>query len=617
MNEEKLQKLLKKYDIQGNKSQEEIIELLEIKWDELLERQNRTKDDKIGEEIDLISEAIEFLKSNIDSQKTFLTEIVKEDKINNNLNNNFNKIADLKGDFSDNQKSTVTPIRNSAAAGGNVGNVGNAGSGNQGSVVTNAPSASGKLWFTSVTGDITVNNMFVQVEDGLNYGQWDMVDRIVDNILLVEPKNASAFMAKAMVEYQIKKVQQFAEEVDNSWESNVNIRKAEDFGNSQQAKYIRDMKEERRQFIIYKEAFCYVNSDDKLMLLNSASKFQSINGYRDSTAQAEKCRKRAIAIEETERLEKIKTIVNEYISKSKECDSTDYQTREKLLNELKEYLEKEPEAKRYIENNDLKELQQGIEEAKKEAQKAHEQYKREKRRDGIANIFAFILLIVSILLGTVGYFGYGGEEKTGIWGYTPISITCDSAEYTDSNTSYVFGLGKVEYISIKRCDNIKYIIMPNTEPYRLYIENTTNEKIEVPIGARSVRIENCEELKMLLIPEGVESLSVINCSELNELVLPEGIKEIAIDGCSKLSELVLPKGVEEVSISEVETETLKITGEVENVVIYSCDITEEVYISDGVKSVRFGQVKVGKVSLPNKEIIFKEQGGLEEIEWRE
>ena len=56
MNNEKVSKILKKYNIYENRSVQEMLELLDVKCDSLLERYNRTKNEDIQEEINEIQD---------------------------------------------------------------------------------------------------------------------------------------------------------------------------------------------------------------------------------------------------------------------------------------------------------------------------------------------------------------------------------------------------------------------------------------------------------------------------------------------------------------------------------------------------------------------------------
>lgn len=619
MKDKDVKKILKKYKIQENKSLSEIIELLEIKCDDLLERQNAKRDTKLEEEIDRINEVIEYLKTTEEDRTKYLTEKT-QNATEDAEPDRTNEIERLRGTSDEESKSKA--FDTSAA-------------GNQ-SVASAAPSAgsqgnAGKLWFVSLTGDTTINNMFVQIEDNLNYEQWNMADRIAESILLVEPKNPSAFLAKALAKYKHKKVQELAMDTTSSLDRDVNIRKAHDFGNAAQAKYIDDLLEERHYFGIYKDAYRYVNSKDVNELRAAADKFDTISDYRDAASQADSCRQRADECEraekESRRLAEVKKRVDDYLTTFEKKGGADSKGKEEVLKDLKAYLQSEPGARQFATDDVLLSLEDKIA-ASHELRKKIE---KEKRGEHYGNIAAGILLVITVLFGIIGVAPSDEQtfewKKSGILGFLPGTATVTTYTVENSSSSYFIHLGSLKELTVSNCKNLKYYILPDAnlekftltseaediqllsaEEYDLTIPNCNS--LEIPEGAKTVYLRDASYLEKLVLPDSVENFYVSGTMYSDRFTIPDGIKNVVVSG-KRMSEYAMRNYawgdfweniINDSDISVYGNDSVKqltLPDSVEDVEIFGCSSLTELTIPEGVKNIKiWGATDLEELVLP-------------------
>lgn len=268
MSEEKFRQLLKKLKIAENKSYEDIIELLDARLDEYLDRQDEPSQEIVSQIHDALDYAEEMQKEVGSGITIYADQEQNEEPNYEELKNATNK-----------EDGKVREMN--AAPDSKQGQKSDAGK-------------NGKLWFVSITGAANVDNMFLQAEDDLKYAEWQHAMDIFEMILQVEANNPSAYLGKALAENQLSEPRKIGSCLDKPLDNNVNLRRAFDHGNNAQKKYIQDALSERENALKYKEAEkAFASAKNVNDFQNAASMFSKISYYRDAAVRADQCRDKA------------------------------------------------------------------------------------------------------------------------------------------------------------------------------------------------------------------------------------------------------------------------------------------------------------------------------------
>ena len=619
MNNEKVSKILKKYNIYENRSVQEMLELLDVKCDSLLERYNRTKNEDIQEEINEIQEVIEYIGKNEAQMSTLLTLMEEETAVNHQTDN----------------KEAIERLRESSGqasgAAGQASNNTQQSSAQQGGAATMQNLTQGSFWFSSNTGNQTVNNLFVQAEDCLKYGEWEKAEHVFDSILAAESKNPGIFMGKLLAQYKLVKPGELANKTEYPLETDINLRKAHDFGNPQQAKYIEDLLIEYKKIKIYKEAVVLSAKNTGTDLRKAAVLFDQIADYRDAKMQAELCRNNADKIDndarEAQRQQSKKELLKSKLEQFSNIEPGDgiYDLRrlEDLHSEITEIMKEIPETTSKLSEDVLWDMDRKLRDAR--------EYSgfMKKKKFRVNSFVAWILLVLSVLLGinwnynlpmvsflptsvfddTIAISAYPGSTYVAFGKYvdTCLKITNSNVEkvympLTESFTSVVVSetdatsleIPSTSSVTIENAMNVKEVLLPEAAQNVLISGVSKLEKLAIPDAVSEftlkesknkeftleysghsngeLLLENCTNLKKLVLPEGFSTLTITGCESLEDIVIPNGITTLNITGCESLEDVVIPKGVSILTITQCgKLNNITLSESVSEVVIEDCD----------------------------------------------
>ena len=268
MDEKQFKQLLKQLKIAENKSYDDIMELLDARLDEYLDRQ----DDASQEIVSQIHDAMDYAE---EMQKEVGRGItIQEDPAGEQEEPDYESLKkDANREGSEAKEINAAPDQQ------------------QGRNSTSG--TSGRLWFVSIAGAANVDNMFRQAEDDLKYGEWQHATDIFEMILQVEANNPSAYLGRALAENHLSEPKNIGTALDKPMDDNVNLRRAFDHGNDLQKKYLQDALGERKNAIRYKEAErAYENARNVTEYQNVAAMFDRISYYRDAEDRSRQCREK-------------------------------------------------------------------------------------------------------------------------------------------------------------------------------------------------------------------------------------------------------------------------------------------------------------------------------------
>lgn len=268
MDEKQFKQLLKQLKIAENKSYDDIMELLDARLDEYLDRQ----DDASQEIVSQIHDAMDYAE---EMQKEVGRGItIREDPAGEQEEPDYESLK-----------------KDANREGGGAKEINAAPDQQQGRNSTSG--TSGRLWFVSIAGAANVDNMFRQAEDDLKYGEWQHATDIFEMILQVEANNPSAYLGRALAENHLSEPKNIGTALDKPMDTNVNLRRAFDHGNDLQKKYLQDALGERKNAIRYKEAErAYENARNVTEYQNVAAMFDRISYYRDAEDRSRQCREK-------------------------------------------------------------------------------------------------------------------------------------------------------------------------------------------------------------------------------------------------------------------------------------------------------------------------------------
>lgn len=270
MDEKQFKQLLKQLKIAENKSYDDIMELLDARLDEYLDRQ----DDASQEIVSQIHDAMDYAE---EMQK----EVGRGITIQESPDNEQEEEPDYESLKKDTHRESSGAKEINAAP-------------DKQSSRNSTSATSGKLWFVSTTGAANVDNMFLQAEDDLKYEEWQHATDIFEMILQVEANNPSAYFGRALAENHLREPKQIGTALDKPLDNNVNLRRAFDHGNDLQKKYIQDALSERKNAIQYKDAErAYENARDVADCQSAAKMFTKISYYRDADDRSKQCLEKA------------------------------------------------------------------------------------------------------------------------------------------------------------------------------------------------------------------------------------------------------------------------------------------------------------------------------------
>ena len=170
---------------------------------------------------------------------------------------------------------------------------------------------------SGATVESLLKRAFMFLEDG----DFARADEFCEQVLNIDPENAQAYLGKLMVDYKVKK-QNDLRKLTRRLDNNINYRKAYRFADKELKvaldAYRKDVVANITEQIFSKAVAAYNTSNEPFELLEIASTFEKISGYKNSVELMQLCREKARKIsklEETERIkaEKEREIKNEKI----------------------------------------------------------------------------------------------------------------------------------------------------------------------------------------------------------------------------------------------------------------------------------------------------------------
>ena len=477
MKEKQYEELLEKLNIGKNRSNAEIKELLSIKLEEYLDREDEAAlqmQSDIQDAMDYVEELIDKMGSGI-ALPSKETEESKEE-INREL---------LEQAAKDDKKGTGLYTLGSAVGGQN-GSI-NAGNGLQGMTTSvSGVNPKGKPWFYSMYGDQKVDSMFDMAEGGLQMGDFKHAVSVFDTILKNEMTNAGAYMGKVLAKYKLQEPKDIATCYVNGLENDGDLKRAENCGNPKQKKFIQDALEERRKAMIYIEADKVLQiSTNSAKLLQAAADFDSISMYRDASKKADDCRKAA-----------------DNAKKEEDKQKKEAEKKQKEENARREKERKKRERKQSIENIG-------------------------KAVKGIAK-----LAIVVAVLVVVGSFFYNRYMSPTYYGTTfYLGTLFDYKEYVIADSVEVIpeelfmgvdmesvviseSVYSIESGAFKDCASLKHVTMPSSVWF-----------------IREEAFYNCDSLQSIALPRSIDVIerrAFGNCDSLQSVKAPKliGLAEI-------------------------------------------------------------------------------------------
>lgn len=533
MDEKMYRELLSELGIVGSRTGNEIREHLEIKLNEYLERPDGDR------MVERIEDALEYLEKQIEDLESGLEIKAEKPAVRTSLD-------DLKGDgkkqsnlqswsggsqTSNTSSAQQTPVKNQ----GNVNNL----NANQ--------SVSSNKWFVSLKGNSTVDNQFVQAEDCLKYEQWDNAIRIFNSILSQEARNPGAHLGIALAKNQIHEPSEIGSAVDKPLDVDIDLRKAHDFGNSAQAKYIEDALKERANQIVYQTAYKMMKKAASVGELRSAAqKFSQLGDYRDAKEQAEECLRNADTKEATEKEAEEKrrkekqekddlALLDKLVERAKNAD---HDKANNYLTQIKGLQRKSEVVRKKFSDDDYRELEKFVTKGIRARKKERNRVDRRDKQKGFNAVVVLVLLIVCTIPAGFPFVSAklrDGEQRS--WPIIPITARkcVVSVEH-----SWLFTLADLNEIQLENSGELLFdelnLIMPRTDRLsNLKLMWFDDRELNLEIPAEHLELEHLSELVSLQVAEGTKEVSITGSGLLSELVLPDSVTKLSVIYCDELT----------------------------------------------------------------------------------
>ena len=535
MKEKQYKELLEKLNIGENRSNAEIRELLSIKLDEYLNREDEAAlqmQSDIQDAMDYVEELIEKIGSGIALPSEELKE--PKEKINRKL---------LEDAAKKNKKGadSYTPV---SAAGGQAGS----GTGTGTSAGSSGTGSKGKPWFYSINGDNNIDNLFGLAEGDLQIGDFHHAASVFDIILRSEMANAGAYMGKVLVKYKLQEPKDIATCYVNGLENDGDLKRAENCGNPKQKQFIQDALEERRKGMIYKDAETILQtSKDSAKLLQAAADFASISTYRDASQKADDCRSAA---------QKVKDDANaaERARKRKEAWKRKMERRKKLKKIV-------PIAGAIIIGGGIL-FSIGIDGM--------------TSGGGIGNLLKFGDVHID-----------GNQEKQDLDGYPNIkTVTMENAADV-----YVNNCTRLKELTIKEADKVtvyaakktEKIDVDSVEELTLYGWGEEGQLEDVQVSnVTKAKISTCYDLRNWDIEEGIEELELYGCNDLSDVVVGKDVKDMTFRICNEFEGMSFEDEFSgKITFDICDVEKIVVPSRTSEINISICDSLADVGFADG------------------------------------
>ena len=197
MTEKQFRKILKALNIGKNRSYVEIKELLDVKLNEYLDRQDEEAEKMLSD----IQDALDYVEELIDKMSSGIAlPSVKQEETGEEINRDMLKQA------AKNDKKGAQSFKLDANAGGST----SAGGASQGATAASGVNPKGKPWFYSLYGDKKVDDMFEMAEGDLQQGDFKHAASVFDMILKIEVTNPGAYMGKLLANHQLREPKDIA-----------------------------------------------------------------------------------------------------------------------------------------------------------------------------------------------------------------------------------------------------------------------------------------------------------------------------------------------------------------------------------------------------------------------
>ena len=179
----------------------------------------------------------------------------------------------------------------------------------------------------SATVDSLLKRAFMFLEDG----NWASADEYAEKVLDIDPENGEAYLAKLMVEYNVK-YKWGLSRLEKPIKRSNNYKKAYRYGGDSLKKTLDEISEkiqsqieENRKYNIYSEATQIMKEADSSYDFDKAlNKFQTISEYEDSKKQIEICKRK-----------------KEEFAKKEEAERQEHERKEEAERQERERKEKE------------------------------------------------------------------------------------------------------------------------------------------------------------------------------------------------------------------------------------------------------------------------------------
>ena len=387
---------------------------------------------------------------------------------------------------------------------------------------------------------------FLFLEDG----DFDRADDFCEQVLNLDPENATAYLYKLMVDYKVRKREELVNHTEN-FGKNTNYKRIMSFGDE-------NIKAELNSYVetacekLYNIAKAYINQDTVEHYNHAILALGKILGYKDSKTLIEKCKRRSEEIEEI----KAEKIYSEAVALMHNDKISSYNEAQNMLKQIPRYKDSaaliEVCKKEILYKSALKEFQSkmyssalkkfklinGWRDSKAQIAKI-EKIQKKYKKTIVASVIAVISIIITVcVVGCIIMSNFWGTYKGMSW-----------KRLSDGSVVITGYVGVDEKVVIPDEIKGKPVTSIGDSAFSFCYDLTS---VTIPDSVTSIGNDAfycCRSLTSVTIPDSVTSIGndvFYSCDSLKSVTIGNGVTSIgsgAFEYCESLTSVKIPKSV--------------------------------------------------------------------------